>query len=87
MLILSEQVSHTLFTDGEALVMIGGELLRLGPVAAFILSRCDTPITFTDLIHACETEFGTPPQGNTAEAVKEILAELIQLGILREIET
>ena len=43
MLSLHPDVVDLLVTDEGALVMLRGELLRLGPVAALIVAACATP--------------------------------------------
>ncbi|MDO4784597.1 MAG: hypothetical protein Q3997_05890 [Propionibacteriaceae bacterium] len=82
MLSLHPDVVDVLATGEGGLVMRGGELLRLGPVAALIVSSCATPAALGDIAARCEDEFGAPPGGDTLATVAALAGELVACGVL-----
>lgn len=82
MLRLHPDVVDLLVTDEGALVMLRGELLRLGPVAALIAAACATPMALEDLAERCEKEFGVPPGADTLTTVRELVGDLVGSGVL-----
>lgn len=82
MLSLHPDVVDVLVTGEGGLVMRSKELLRLGPVAALIVSSCAAPATLDDIAARCEDEFGAPPEGDTLATVTALAEELVARGVL-----
>ena len=76
-------VTDLLVVDGESLVLLDDQVLRLGPVATVVLQLLDDgPHTQAQLTAALEDEFGTPPEGSLRDAVEEQLSELATAGLI-----
>ena len=69
--------------DGESLVLLDDQVLRLGPVATLLLEVLgDGPVTLDHLTDELAAAFGTPPDGSLAEAVAAQLGALNDNGLL-----
>ena len=76
-------VTDLLVVDGESLVLLDDQVLRLGPVATVVLQLLDDgPRSQAQLTAALEDEFGTPPEGSLRDAVEEQLSELATAGLI-----
>ena len=76
-------VTDLLAVDGESLVLLDDQVLRLGPVATVVLQLLDDgPRSQAQLTAALEDEFGTPPEGSLRDAVEEQLSELATAGLI-----
>ena len=76
-------VTDLLAVDGESLVLLDDQVLRLGPVATVVLQLLDDgPRSQAQLTAALEDEFGTPPEGSLRDAVEEQLNGLATAGLI-----
>lgn len=76
-------VTDLLVVDGESLVLLDDQVLRLGPVATVVLQLLDDgPRSQAQLTAALEDEFGTPPEGSLRDAVEEQLNGLATAGLI-----
>lgn len=69
--------------DGESLVLLDDQVLRLGPVATLILEMLGTgPVTLDQLTGELASAFGSPPDGTLTQAVADQLGALNRNGLL-----
>lgn len=75
----------TLEADGAALVMLpDARVVRLSPVATAVFRLTAQPRDPAWLAAAVEESLGPPPGGTTLSAVRAVIAELADLGMLVE---
>ena len=74
-----------LLRDGEAAVLIRGNVVRLTPLSTVIYELTEQPIDVDDLASELESRFGAPADGSTMQKTKDAVAELIRYGILRRV--
>ncbi|WP_052459704.1 PqqD family protein [Tessaracoccus massiliensis] len=76
---LSER-AEVLVAGEESAVLVGDELLRLGPIATAIIELL--PCSVEELAAALEERFGAPADGNLIPAVEEQLRTLAEHGVV-----
>lgn len=82
-MIRSAPVTDLLAVDGESLVLLDDQVLRLGPVATVVLQLLDDgPRSQAQLTAALEEEFGAPPDGSLRDAVEAQLNGLASAGLI-----
>lgn len=70
-------------SDGESLVLLDDQVLRLGPVATHILEMLGNgPLTLAQLTGELASAFGNPPHITLAQAVADQLRALHDCGLL-----
>ena len=69
--------------DGESLILLDNQVLRLGPVATLILEALGNgPMSLQHLTEELAAAFGAPPDGTLTEAVAAQLGALNDNGLL-----
>jgi hypothetical protein len=69
--------------QGEAVVLIEREVVRLSPLAVELVDRCDEWTEASDLTSAVVARFGPPPEGvDPAVATVEALTALHGRGLV-----
>ena len=82
-MIRSVSFTDLLAVDGESLVLLDDQVLRLGPVATVVLQLLDDgPRSQAQLTAALEEEFGAPPDGSLRDAVEAQLNGLATAGLI-----
>lgn len=74
---------HDVFRQGdESVVMAGANVVRLSPLATYLLGQLSDWRTRDELATALIDRFGQPEQGNAADFVEATLTELATLEIV-----
>ena len=69
--------------DGESVVLVGREVIRLSALATHLLDRCGEWTDLDDLTSALLTEFGDAPEGVDPHAATEAaVTTLAEQGLL-----
>lgn len=69
--------------DGESVVLVGREVIRLSALATHLLERCADWTDLDDLTSALLAEFGSTPEGVDAHAATEAaVTTLAEQGLL-----
>ena len=69
--------------DGEAVVHARDTITRLTPVSSLVWRLLDVPQTLPRLVAEAERQFGPAPGGSGADAVRGVLGELVDAGLVR----
>lgn len=69
--------------DGDAVVLARDTITRLSPVSSLVWRLLEVPLTLTRLVAAAEREFGPAPDGGSAEALRAVLQQLADAGLIR----
>ena len=67
--------------DGEALALVGTDVVRLSPVAVAVLDACAQWTDPAELVPALVARFG-PPDGDAEAAVQSVLDALVDRRLL-----
>ena len=57
-------------------------MVKLGPLGAAIVELATDPIDLPDLTSELERRFGSPATGSTAEATRQAVTDLMEIGVL-----
>lgn len=69
--------------DGETVVLERDTITRLTPVSSLVWRLLEAPLTLTRLIAETEREFGPAPEGGSADALRAVLRDLADAGLVR----
>jgi hypothetical protein len=76
-------VTDRIDRHGEAVVLVGREVVRLSPLAVELVDRCSDWTDDSDLTQAALDRFGPPPEGvDPRAATLEALTALRDRGVL-----
>jgi hypothetical protein len=76
-------VTDRIDRHGEAVVLVGREVVRLSPLAVELVDRCSDWTDDGDLTQAALDRFGPPPEGvDPRAATLEALTALRDRGVL-----
>lgn len=81
MLSRHDAICDLLFHEEECLALVGDQLLRLGPLASFVLLLCETPQPRHAVQAGLIDRFGQPP-GDADRYTTELIRELTQRQLL-----
>jgi hypothetical protein len=70
--------------EGESVVLVGREVIRLSALATHLLDRCADWTDLDDLTSALLTEFGSTPEGVDPRAATEAAVTTLALQGLLE---
>jgi hypothetical protein len=73
-----DRVDH----EGECVVLVGAQVVRLSALATAVLDHCADWCGAEELAARLAAEFGEPPGGDAAAATNAVVAELERLGLL-----
>lgn len=77
----------TLIRDGEMAVLLeGGNLVRLTDLSATIYDLATEPLDVDELASVLSGRFGEPEQRTTLEATQDAVAELVRHRIIRFVD-
>lgn len=69
--------------DGEALLLLEpDQVVRLSPIATAVFELTATGASFDYLRTQVEAQFGAPAGQDTSEALRAILDDLVEAGVL-----
>ncbi|EAP99595.1 hypothetical protein JNB_05465 [Janibacter sp. HTCC2649] len=77
------EATDELLRDGEAAILIRGNVVRLTELSTVIYLLTDRAIDVRDLADQLESRFGVPTDDSTLRKTNDAVAELIRYGILR----
>lgn len=83
MLSRHDAICDLLFHEDECLALVGDQLLRLGPLASFVLACCETPQPRHAVKAGLIEQFGQP-LGDADQCIAELIRELTQRQLLVE---
>jgi hypothetical protein len=69
--------------DGAAVVHARDTITRLTPVSSLVWRLLDVPLTLPRIVAELERAFGPAPGGSSADAVRGVLRELADAGLVR----
>lgn len=69
--------------DGDAVVLARDTITRLTPLSSLVWRELEVPLTLTRLVAVAEREFGPAPGGSSADALRAVLHELADAGLVR----
>ena len=68
--------------DGEAVVLLGRQVVRLSPLAAAVLDACEEWRGVEELAGQLVAQFGDPPSGDARSMTTAALTELRDQGLV-----
>ncbi|MEY9951438.1 hypothetical protein [Leifsonia sp. EB34] len=77
------EVDDWIDLGGEAVVHARGTITRLTPVSSLVWRLLEVPLTLPRLVAEAERAFGPAPDGGSADAIRAVLGELADAGLVR----
>lgn len=78
----SANVADIVIDDGEALALVGTDVVRLGPIATVIWAFLETGASTDDITAEVRRRFGDPPDADASRIVTALLDDLCDRDIL-----
>lgn len=73
--------------DGEALALLAPDrLVALSPIATLVHASTPAPVSLEELTKLVVATFGTPPTGSASAGVADVVAHLVDEGLLDAVD-